>query len=60
MIWRFAITLAQALLQIKEVIERVTGFGLDNPIIKFLQGIEILLTKAQVYRNDAEFKFSSD
>lgn len=43
--------------QIAVVIERILGFGLSSPLAKFLNGLEILLTKAQV--RSGNFTWSS-
>ncbi|XP_051908078.1 midasin isoform X2 [Hippocampus zosterae] len=42
-----------ALVQLIVVIERIMGFSLSSPIAKFLNGLEILLSKAQDWENNA-------
>lgn len=34
--------------QLTVVIERIMAFSLANPLVKFLNGLEILLSKSQV------------
>ncbi len=36
------------LLQLVIVIERIQGFPVTSPLIKFVTGLEVLLSKAQV------------
>uniref|UniRef100_A0A8C2BQ53 Midasin n=1 Tax=Cyprinus carpio TaxID=7962 RepID=A0A8C2BQ53_CYPCA len=42
-----------ALVQISMVIERILAFSLSSPLAKFLNGLEILLSKAQDWENNA-------
>ncbi|XP_066547692.1 midasin isoform X2 [Amia ocellicauda] len=42
-----------ALMQLSVVIERILGFSLSSPLAKFLNGLEILLSKAQDWENNA-------
>uniref|UniRef100_A0A3Q2XAQ0 Midasin AAA ATPase 1 n=1 Tax=Hippocampus comes TaxID=109280 RepID=A0A3Q2XAQ0_HIPCM len=42
-----------ALVQLIVVIERIMGFSLSSPVAKFLNGLEILLSKAQDWENNA-------
>ncbi|KAK2883458.1 hypothetical protein Q8A67_017095 [Cirrhinus molitorella] len=42
-----------ALVQIIIVIERILAFSLSSPLAKFLNGLEILLSKAQDWENNA-------
>ncbi|KAG9282412.1 midasin isoform X2 [Astyanax mexicanus] len=42
-----------ALVQITVVMERVLAFSLSSPLAKFLNGLEILLSKAQDWENNA-------
>ncbi|KAL2081973.1 hypothetical protein ACEWY4_021791 [Coilia grayii] len=42
-----------ALMQLTVVIERIMSFSLSSPLAKFLNGLEILLTKAQDWENNA-------
>ncbi|XP_016311670.1 midasin-like [Sinocyclocheilus anshuiensis] len=42
-----------ALVQITMVIERILAFSLSSPLAKFLNGLEILLSKAQDWENNA-------
>ncbi|XP_076872534.1 midasin isoform X2 [Brachyhypopomus gauderio] len=42
-----------ALLQITVVVERILNFSLSSPLAKFLNGLEILLSKAQDWENNA-------
>ncbi|KAM4633655.1 midasin [Polymixia lowei] len=42
-----------ALVQLTVVIERIMAFSLANPLAKFLNGMEILLGKAQDWENNA-------
>ncbi|XP_041660686.1 midasin isoform X2 [Cheilinus undulatus] len=42
-----------ALVQLTVVIERITAFSLSSPLAKFLNGMEILLSKAQDWENNA-------
>ncbi|XP_018599206.2 midasin isoform X2 [Scleropages formosus] len=42
-----------ALMQLMVVIERIMGFSLSSPLAKFLNGLEILLNKAQDWENNA-------
>ncbi|XP_003200751.2 midasin [Danio rerio] len=42
-----------ALVQIIMVIERILAFSLSSPLAKFLNGLEILLSKAQDWENNA-------
>ncbi|XP_065113160.1 midasin [Paramisgurnus dabryanus] len=42
-----------ALVQITTVIERILAFSLSSPLAKFLNGLEILLSKAQDWENNA-------
>uniref|UniRef100_A0A671LK38 Midasin n=1 Tax=Sinocyclocheilus anshuiensis TaxID=1608454 RepID=A0A671LK38_9TELE len=42
-----------ALVQITIVIERILAFSLSSPLAKFLNGLEILLSKAQDWENNA-------
>nr|XP_057921265.1 midasin [Doryrhamphus excisus] len=42
-----------ALVQLTVVIERIMGFGLSSPLAAFLNGLEILLSKAQDWENNA-------
>ncbi|KAM9551495.1 midasin-like isoform 2-T2 [Salvelinus alpinus] len=47
-----------ALVQLTVVMERIMGFGLASPLAKFLNGLEILLSKAQDWENNASRKVS--
>ncbi|KAL5263839.1 hypothetical protein ACHWQZ_G005046 [Mnemiopsis leidyi] len=47
-----------ALVQISTVVDRIQDFPLDQPIIKFLQGLEILLTKCQLWESVASKEVS--
>lgn len=42
-----------ALVQITVVIERILAFSLSSPLAKFLNGLEILLSKSQDWENNA-------
>uniref|UniRef100_A0AAR2JB73 Midasin n=1 Tax=Pygocentrus nattereri TaxID=42514 RepID=A0AAR2JB73_PYGNA len=42
-----------ALVQITVVMERILAFSLSSPLAKFLNGLEILLSKAQDWENNA-------
>ncbi|XP_051581140.1 midasin isoform X2 [Myxocyprinus asiaticus] len=42
-----------ALVQITMVIDRILAFSLSSPLAKFLNGLEILLSKAQDWENNA-------
>ncbi|XP_061756335.1 midasin isoform X2 [Nerophis ophidion] len=42
-----------ALVQVTVVIERIMGFSLSSPLAAFLNGLEILLSKAQDWENNA-------
>ncbi|XP_032398227.1 midasin [Etheostoma spectabile] len=42
-----------ALLQLSVVVERIMTFSLASPLAKFLNGLEILLSKAQDWENNA-------
>ncbi|KAJ8008932.1 hypothetical protein DPEC_G00083550 [Dallia pectoralis] len=42
-----------ALVQVTVVMERIMVFGLASPLAKFLNGLEILLSKAQDWENNA-------
>ncbi|XP_067097253.1 midasin [Osmerus mordax] len=42
-----------ALIQLTVVMERILGFSLASPLAKFLNGLEILLSKAQDWENNA-------
>ncbi|XP_054617732.1 midasin isoform X2 [Dunckerocampus dactyliophorus] len=42
-----------ALVQLTVVIERIMGFSLSSPLAAFLNGLEILLSKAQDWENNA-------
>ncbi|XP_069561962.1 midasin [Brachyistius frenatus] len=42
-----------ALLQLTVVMERIKAFSLSSPLAKFLNGLEILLNKAQDWENNA-------
>ncbi|GAA6099361.1 midasin isoform X1 [Tachysurus ichikawai] len=42
-----------ALVQITVVVERILGFSLSSPLAKFLNGLEILLSKSQDWENNA-------
>ncbi|XP_078798874.1 midasin isoform X2 [Oryzias latipes] len=42
-----------ALVQLMVVMERILTFSLDSPLAKFLNGLEILLSKAQDWENNA-------
>ncbi|XP_030636974.1 midasin [Chanos chanos] len=42
-----------ALVQLTVVMERIMAFSLSSPLAKFLNGLEILLTKAQDWENNA-------
>ncbi|XP_037836777.1 midasin isoform X2 [Kryptolebias marmoratus] len=42
-----------ALIQLTNVIEWILAFSLDSPLAKFLNGLEILLSKAQDWENNA-------
>ncbi|KAK2856665.1 hypothetical protein Q5P01_005400 [Channa striata] len=42
-----------ALVQLTVVMERIMSFSLANPLAKFLNGLEILLSKAQDWENNA-------
>ncbi|KAL4649045.1 midasin isoform X1 [Arapaima gigas] len=42
-----------ALMQLIVVMERIMGFSLSSPLAKFLNGLEILLSKAQDWENNA-------
>ncbi|KAJ8409756.1 hypothetical protein AAFF_G00218150 [Aldrovandia affinis] len=42
-----------ALVQLSVVIERILAFSLSSPLAKFLNGLEILLSKAQDWENNA-------
>ncbi|XP_062857908.1 midasin [Trichomycterus rosablanca] len=47
-----------ALVQITVVIERILGFSLSSSLAKFLNGLEILLSKAQDWENNASRSLS--
>uniref|UniRef100_A0A674E0K9 Midasin n=1 Tax=Salmo trutta TaxID=8032 RepID=A0A674E0K9_SALTR len=47
-----------ALVQLTVVMERIMGFSLASPLAKFLNGLEILLSKAQDWENNASRKVS--
>uniref|UniRef100_A0AAZ3S0A1 Midasin n=1 Tax=Oncorhynchus tshawytscha TaxID=74940 RepID=A0AAZ3S0A1_ONCTS len=47
-----------ALVQLTVVMERIMGFSLASPLAKFLNGLEILLSKAQEWENNASRKVS--
>uniref|UniRef100_A0A8C3A899 Midasin n=1 Tax=Cyclopterus lumpus TaxID=8103 RepID=A0A8C3A899_CYCLU len=42
-----------ALIQLTVVVERIMSFSLASPLAKFLNGLEILLSKAQEWENNA-------
>uniref|UniRef100_A0A1A7W7P3 Midasin homolog n=1 Tax=Iconisemion striatum TaxID=60296 RepID=A0A1A7W7P3_9TELE len=42
-----------ALIQLTQVVERILAFSLNSPLAKFLNGLEILLSKAQDWENNA-------
>ncbi|XP_070405869.1 midasin isoform X3 [Nothobranchius furzeri] len=42
-----------ALVQLTQVVERILAFSLTSPLAKFLNGLEILLSKAQDWENNA-------
>uniref|UniRef100_A0A3B3CZB6 Midasin n=1 Tax=Oryzias melastigma TaxID=30732 RepID=A0A3B3CZB6_ORYME len=42
-----------ALVQLTVVMDRILAFSLDSPLAKFLNGLEILLSKAQDWENNA-------
>uniref|UniRef100_A0A674DWW2 Midasin n=1 Tax=Salmo trutta TaxID=8032 RepID=A0A674DWW2_SALTR len=47
-----------ALVQLTVVMERIMAFSLASPLAKFLNGLEILLSKAQDWENNASRKVS--
>uniref|UniRef100_A0A8C8D189 Midasin n=1 Tax=Oncorhynchus tshawytscha TaxID=74940 RepID=A0A8C8D189_ONCTS len=47
-----------ALVQLTVVMERIMAFSLASPLAKFLNGLEILLSKAQEWENNASRKVS--
>lgn len=47
-----------ALVQLLVIIDRIQGFSLSSPLSKFLNGLEILLTKSQDWEENASSRLS--